>query len=392
SRVKRALFTTLKAVKSRNLRATFAVAKSRFSVAKTPTATTKTPKSKIAQSAPSVLKSSTSVRIKSKTPVTTQKWVAKLSILPSAFVSCDVDTPSPSSIIVENSDVLQIVTSSDEPITQESSILVLETHSDEQIQEDVAELDGNTIMHSFEIPEFKETESSSNYSDPSNMHDQQEGIDFEELFAPVARLEAICMFVAYAVYKNFTIYQMDVKTTFLNGPLKKEVFVSHLDGFVDLDVPNHIYCLKKALYGLKQAPRAWYDKLSSFLIEHHFTKVFSNRFAKVMKDNFEMSIMGKMKFFLGLQIHQSPREIFINQSQYTMELLRKHEMEKCDIVTTPMATAKIDADLQGIPTDQTKYHSMIGGIMYLTTSRPDIAFTTFICARYHARPTEKHLK
>ncbi|GJX47550.1 retrovirus-related pol polyprotein from transposon TNT 1-94 [Tanacetum coccineum] len=163
----------------------------------------------------------------------------------------------------------------------------------------------------------------------------EEGIDFEESFAPVARLEAVRIFIAYATHKNFPIYQMDVKTAFLNGPLKEEVFVGQADGFVDPDFPNHDYCLKKALYGLKQAPRAWYDKLSSYLIEHHFTKgivdptlftrrhgddillvqiyvddiifgstnpVFSNRFVKLMKDNFEMSIMGEMKFFLGLQI------------------------------------------------------------------------------------------
>nr|GEZ06657.1 retrovirus-related Pol polyprotein from transposon TNT 1-94 [Tanacetum cinerariifolium] len=191
-------------------------------------------------------------------------------------------------------------------------------------------------------------------------YSQQEGIDFEESFSPVARLEVVRMFVAYTAHKNFTIYQMDVKTAFLNGPLKEEVFVSQPDGFVDPDFPNHVYRLKKALYGLKQAPRARYDKLSSFLIEHHFTKgivdptlfpqrhgddillvqiyvddiifgstnpVFSNRFAKLIKDNFEMLMLGEMKFFLGLQIHQSPRRIFINQSQYTIELLRKHEME-----------------------------------------------------------------
>ncbi|GJX67219.1 retrovirus-related pol polyprotein from transposon TNT 1-94 [Tanacetum coccineum] len=111
-----------------------------------------------------------------------------------------------------------------------------------------------------------------------------------------------------------------------------------------------------------------------------------------MKNNFEMSMMGEIKFFLELQIHQSPCRIFINQSQYTMELLRKHGMEKCDTVTTPMATAKINADLQGTPTDQTKYHSMIGGLMYLTASQLEIAFATFVCARYQARPTEKHLK
>ncbi|GJT57933.1 retrovirus-related pol polyprotein from transposon TNT 1-94 [Tanacetum coccineum] len=254
---------------------------------------------------------------------------------------------------------------------------------------------------------------------------QEEGIDFEESFAPVARLEAVRIFVAYAAHKNFPIFQMDVKTTFLNGPLKQEVFVQQPDGFVDPDFSNHVYRLKKALYGLKQAPRAWYDKLSSFLIEHHFTKgivdptlftrrhgddillvqiyvddiifgstkpVFAKRFEKLMKDNFEMSMIGEMKFFLGLQVHQSPRGIFISQSQYTMDILKKHGMEKCDTVSTPMATTKLDADLQGTPVDQTKYHSMIGGLMYLTASRPDIAFATFVCARYQARPTEKHLK
>ncbi|GJY62134.1 retrovirus-related pol polyprotein from transposon TNT 1-94, partial [Tanacetum coccineum] len=101
---------------------------------------------------------------------------------------------------------------------------------------------------------------------------QEEGIDFKESFALVARLEAIRMFIAYAAHKNITIFQMDVKTAFLNGPLKEEVYVSQLDGFVNPDFLDHVYRFKKALYGLKQAPRAWYDKLSSFLIENHFTK------------------------------------------------------------------------------------------------------------------------
>ncbi|GJU24672.1 retrovirus-related pol polyprotein from transposon TNT 1-94 [Tanacetum coccineum] len=208
---------------------------------------------------------------------------------------------------------------------------------------------------------------------------QEDGIDFEESFAPVARLEVVRIFVAYAAHKNFPIFQMDVKTTFLNGPLKEEVFVQQPNGFVDPDFPNLVYRLKKALYGLKQAPRAWYDKLSSFLIEHHFTKgivnptlfirrhgddillvqifvddiifgstkpVFAKRFEKLMKDNFEMSMIGEMKFFLGLQVHQSPRGIFIIQSQYTMDILKKHGMEKCDTVSTPMATTKLDANLQ----------------------------------------------
>ncbi|GKG13126.1 retrovirus-related pol polyprotein from transposon TNT 1-94, partial [Tanacetum coccineum] len=101
---------------------------------------------------------------------------------------------------------------------------------------------------------------------------QKEGIDFEESFAPVATIEAIRIFIANAVYKNMTIFQMDVKTTFLNGELKEEVYVSQPEGFVDQDNPSHVYKLKKALYGLKQAPRAWYDMLSSILISQNFSK------------------------------------------------------------------------------------------------------------------------
>ncbi|GKC85371.1 retrovirus-related pol polyprotein from transposon TNT 1-94 [Tanacetum coccineum] len=221
---------------------------------------------------------------------------------------------------------------------------------------------------------------------------QEEGIDFEESFAFVARLEAVQMFIAYAAHKNITIIQMDVKTTFLNGPLKEEVYVSQPKGFINPEFLDHVYRLKKALYGLKQAPRAWYDKLSFFLIEHGFTKDFSKCFANLMKNNFEMSMMGELKFFLGLQVHQSPRGIFISQSQYAIELLKKHGLDECVSMSTCMATERLDADLQGTPTDQTTYRRMIGGLMYLTTSRPDIASATFVCARYQARPTVKHLK
>ncbi|GJS54710.1 retrovirus-related pol polyprotein from transposon TNT 1-94 [Tanacetum coccineum] len=254
---------------------------------------------------------------------------------------------------------------------------------------------------------------------------QEEGIDFEESFAPVARLKAVRMFIAYATHKNITIFQMDVKITFLNSPLKEEVYVSQPEGFIDLEFTDHVYRLKKALYGLKQVPRAWYDKLSSFLIEHGFTKSiidptlftrrhggdilliqvyvddiifgstnqdFSKCFANLMKNNFEMPMMGQLKFFLGLQVHQSPCGIFISQSQYAIELLKKHGLDECVSMSTPMATKRLDADLQDTPTNQTSYRLMIGGLMYLTASRPDIAFATFVCACYQARPMVKHLK
>ncbi|GJZ22984.1 retrovirus-related pol polyprotein from transposon TNT 1-94 [Tanacetum coccineum] len=254
----------------------------------------------------------------------------------------------------------------------------------------------------------------------------EEGIDFEELFAPVARLEAVRIFIAYAAHKSFLIYQMDVKTAFLNGPLKEEVYVAQPDGFVDPDHPDNVYRLRKALYRLKQAPRAWYDELSNFLISKGFTKgtidptlftiryeedillvqiyvddiifgslnpKFSKRFEKLMHSRFEMSLMGEMKFFLGLQIHQSPCGIFINQAKYTLDILRKHGMEKGQSIGTPMAMKpKLDADLSGTLVDETDYHSKIGSLMYLTSSRPDIVQEVCYCARYQARPTEKCLK
>ncbi|GJS88932.1 retrovirus-related pol polyprotein from transposon TNT 1-94 [Tanacetum coccineum] len=209
---------------------------------------------------------------------------------------------------------------------------------------------------------------------------QEEGIDFEESFALVARLKGIRIVVAYAAHKNFPIFQMDVKTSFLNGPLKDEVCFQQPDGFVDPDFPNHVYRLKIALYGLKQAPRAWYDKLSSFPIEHHFTKgiVDLTLFTRRHEDDILLLQIYVDDIIFGSTkpVHQSPRGIFISQSQYTMDILKKHGIEKCD-VSTPMATTKLDVDLQGILVDQTKYDSMIGGLMYLTASRPDIAFATF---------------
>nr|GEV86479.1 retrovirus-related Pol polyprotein from transposon TNT 1-94 [Tanacetum cinerariifolium] len=255
---------------------------------------------------------------------------------------------------------------------------------------------------------------------------QEEAIDFEESFAPVARLEAVRIFVAYAKHKSFPIYQMVVKTAFLNGPLKEEVYVAQPDGFIDPDHPEKVYRLRKALYGLKQAPRAWYDKLSQFLISKGFTKgtiyptlftirygddillmqiyvddiifgstnpKFSKRFEKIMHSRFDMSLMGEMKFFLGLQIHQSPRGIFINLAKYALEILKKHGMEKGQSIGTPMATKpKLDANLSGNPIDQTDYRSKIRSLMYLTSSRPDIVQAVCYCARYQSRPTEKHLK
>ncbi|GJV80805.1 retrovirus-related pol polyprotein from transposon TNT 1-94 [Tanacetum coccineum] len=186
----------------------------------------------------------------------------------------------------------------------------------------------------------------------------------------VARLEAIRIFIALTAHMNMVVYQIDVKTAFLNGILGEEVYVSQPDGFVDPKNPNHVYKLMKALYGLKQAPRAWYNLLSSFLLSQKFTKgtvdptLFVRREGK---DILLMSMMGKLSFFLGLQISQSPRGIFLNQSKYALELIKKYGMETCEPVDTPMVEqSKLDEDPQGKAVDPTRYRGMIGTLMYLT--------------------------
>nr|GEY86316.1 retrovirus-related Pol polyprotein from transposon TNT 1-94 [Tanacetum cinerariifolium] len=172
-------------------------------------------------------------------------------------------------------------------------------------------------------------------------YQQEEGIDFEESLAPVARMEAIRIFLAYAAHKGFTLYQMVVKTAFLHGSLKEDVYVCQPEGFIDADHPSHVYKLKKALRGLKQASRAWYDEMSTFLLQNGFSKdtidpmLFTRRFdndilvvqvyvddiifgstdpryatlfSNLMKSRFEMSMIGEMMFFLGLQVNQSPSD------------------------------------------------------------------------------------
>nr|GEX60990.1 retrotransposon protein, putative, unclassified [Tanacetum cinerariifolium] len=198
-------------------------------------------------------------------------------------------------------------------------------------------------------------------------YQQEKGIDFEESFAPVARMEAIRIFLVYAAHKGFTVYQMDVKTAFLHGSLKEDVC------FDDDILVVQVY-VDDIIFGSTN-PR------------------YATLFSDLMKSCFEMSMMGEMTFFFGLQVNQSPSGIFINQSNYVNYILKKYGMNTCDIIGTPMDIKdKLDLDHIRTPVDATKYRSMIGALMYLTSSRPDIVHTTCVCARYQAHPTEKHLK
>ncbi|GJY03683.1 retrovirus-related pol polyprotein from transposon TNT 1-94 [Tanacetum coccineum] len=217
---------------------------------------------------------------------------------------------------------------------------------------------------------------------------QEEGIDFEESFALVARLDAIRIFLAYAVHMNMIVYQMDVKTTFLNSILREEVYVSRPDGFVDQDNLNHVYKLKKALYGLKQAPRAWYDLLSKFLLSQKFSKgtVDPTLFIRRQdKDILLVHIYVDDIIFASTTPEQC--EQFSN-----IIIFEKYGMESSDPVDTPMVEkSKLDEDPQGKAIDPTHYRGMVGTLVYLTASKPDLTIVVCMCARYQAKPTEKHL-
>ncbi|XP_019171416.1 PREDICTED: uncharacterized protein LOC109166971 [Ipomoea nil] len=218
---------------------------------------------------------------------------------------------------------------------------------------------------------------------------------------------------------------MDVKSAFLNGLLEEEVYVEQPPGFEVKGEGDKVYKLKKALYGLKQAPRAWYDTLSMFLINCGFTKglvdkilfriqdgdhillvqiyvddiIFGStnnslcvKFSKLMQNKFEMSMMGELNYFLGLQVKQLKEGVFINQAKYTRDLIKKFGLDGKSSIKIPMSTSiRLDKDEDGKDADQTKYRGMIGSLLYLTASRPDISYAVGVCARFQANPKESHL-
>ncbi|GJR13426.1 retrovirus-related pol polyprotein from transposon TNT 1-94 [Tanacetum coccineum] len=180
---------------------------------------------------------------------------------------------------------------------------------------------------------------------------------------------------------------MDVKTAFLHGSLKEDMYVFQPKGFIDVEHPSHVYKLKKALYGLKQAPRAWYDELSKFLLQNSSKGTIN---PTLFIRRFDDDILVVQVYVDDIIfVNQSPYGIFINQSNYMLEILKNYGMETCDPVSTPLTEIKdkLDLDKNETLVDAVKYRSMIGALMYLTSSRPDIVHATCLCARYQAQPT-----
>ncbi|GKB37878.1 putative ribonuclease H-like domain-containing protein [Tanacetum coccineum] len=247
---------------------------------------------------------------------------------------------------------------------------------------------------------------------------QEEWIDYDEVFAPVARIKAIRLFLAYASFKDFVVYQMDLKSVFLYGKIKQEVYVCLPPGFKDPDFPDTVYKVEKALYGLHQAPKAWYETLSTYLLDNGFQrgkidktlfikrhkgdillvqvyvddiifgstkKELCNAFEKLMHEKFQMSFMRELTFFIGLNVQQKKDDIFISQDKYVVEILKKFGFTEVKTASTPMETQKpLLKDEDGEEVDVHMYRSMIGSLMYLTSSRPDImskSFTSLCCEK-----------
>ncbi|GKD29619.1 retrovirus-related pol polyprotein from transposon TNT 1-94 [Tanacetum coccineum] len=254
---------------------------------------------------------------------------------------------------------------------------------------------------------------------------QEEGIDYDEVFSPITRIEAIRLFLAYASFKDFVVYQMDVKSAFLYGKIEEEVYVCQPPGFEDPDFPDRVYKVEKALYGLHQALRAWYETLSTYLLDNGFQrgkidktlfirrdkgdillvqvyvddiifgstkKSLCTEFEKMMHKKFQMSSMGELTFFLGLQVKQKEDGIFISQDKYVTEILKKFGFTDVKTASTPMETQKpLLKDEDGEEVDVHLYRLMIGSLMYLTSLRPDIMFAVCACARYQVNPKVSHL-
>jgi hypothetical protein len=234
------------------------------------------------------------------------------------------------------------------------------------------------------------------------------------------------MFLALSSFQKFKVYQMDVKSAFLNGDLEEEVYIEQPEGFILGNDAKLVCRLKKALYGLKQAPRAWYYRLDKYLHQQGFSKgsadsnlytkidndklliivvyvddiIFgsneesmSQNFASVMQQEFEMSLLGELTYFLGLQVQQNKDGIFLSQTKYLKQILKKYGMEDSKPVCTPMVTGcSLSSNDESTAVHQPTYRSMIGSLLYLTGTRPDIMHAVGIVGRFQANPKESHLQ
>lgn len=257
-------------------------------------------------------------------------------------------------------------------------------------------------------------------------YSQQYGIDYAEVFAPVARLDTVRVILSLAARNGWTVYQLDVKSAFLHGELNEEVFITQPPGYEQKGHEHKVYKLKKALYGLKQAPRAWYSRIESYFMKEGFEKcphehtlfvkrmdggkmlivclyvddlIFTGndesmfrKFKHSMMTEFDMTDLGRMSYFLGLEVLQRSEGIYVSQRKYAQEVLERFNMSQCNAVHNPIVPGvKIMKDEGGVEVDSTLYKRIVGSLMYLTATRPDMMYVISLISRFMERPTELHL-
>lgn len=255
---------------------------------------------------------------------------------------------------------------------------------------------------------------------------QEYGIDYEEVYAPVLRMDTVRMFLALATQRIWTVFQLDVKSAFLHGNLKEDVYVEQPRGYEVKNELHKVYKLIKTLYGLRQSPRTWFVRLEEYFIKEGFEKCNSEHtlftktsetgnllavsvyvddliyagddenmvaeFKKSMMNEFYMSDLGKMRLFLGIEVLQLSDGIFIGQRRYVLDVLKKFGMEHCNAVQNPVVPGfKLFRDENGAELNGTQYRQLVGSIMYIRATRPDIAYVVSLISRYMSRPTELHL-
>ena len=247
------------------------------------------------------------------------------------------------------------------------------------------------------------------------------------MFAPVARWDTIGMVIALAARNGWSVYQLDVKSAFLHGELNEAVFIEQPQGYEKKGEEHKVYKLKKALYGLKQAPRAWYSRIEAYFIKEGFERcscdhtlfiktgdggkilivslyvddlIFTGndesmfvKFKNSMKLEFDMTDLGKMKYFLGMEVLQNSEGIYISQRKYAKEVLERFGMEKSNSVKNPIVPGdRLTKNEGGVKVDATKYKQLVGSLMYLTATRPDLMYVVCLISRFMASPTEMHLQ
>ncbi|CAA7024669.1 unnamed protein product [Microthlaspi erraticum] len=256
---------------------------------------------------------------------------------------------------------------------------------------------------------------------------QQQGIDYNEVFAPVARWDTIRMLIALAAQEGWCIYQLDVKSAFLHGELSEDVYEEQPQGYIKRGEENKVYKLKKALYGLKQAPRAWYSRIEAYFTKEGFQRceyehtlfvktregnkilivslyvddlIFTGNdmsmlenFKSSMKEEFDMTDLGKMKYFLGVEVIQDADGIFIHQKKYAGELLEMFNLQNANEVKNPIVPGtRFSREGDGGKVDPTLYKKLIGSLMYITSTRPDLMYVVCLLSRYMANPSDQHMQ